>query len=58
MTQLLIWLLAFPLVAALCVAVYARTTQSANIGRLNRGYTIVYALGTVILLAMYFVRYV
>lgn len=45
---LLIWLLAYPVVAAACVWMYA-TETSADIGRLNAGYASVYALGTVLL---------
>lgn len=49
-----LWLLLWPAVAALCVAVHVRHTD-AKPGRLNAGYAAVYAIGTIILLTMHYV---
>jgi hypothetical protein len=54
MTHLLVWLLLFPLVSAVCTALYARTTK-ADLALMSRGYATVYVLGTLLLLTLYYV---
>jgi hypothetical protein len=54
MTHLLIWLLAFPLVAASCTYVYAAATD-ADLGRISAGYAMVYLIGTLLILALWYV---
>ena len=54
MTHLLIWLLAYPLVAAASTAIHAQATDT-DPGRHNAGHAVVYFTGTLIILGMYYV---
>jgi hypothetical protein len=47
-------MLLYPLVAAGSVAFYVRETD-ADVGRLNVGYTVAYAAGTITLLLIHYV---
>jgi hypothetical protein len=55
MTHLLIWLLAYPLVAAVCAWVYADAAESADLGQMNRAYAATYLIGFVTIIVMHYV---
>jgi|APHM01.1.fsa_nt_gi hypothetical protein len=55
MTHLLIWLLAYPLVAAVCAWIYADAAEGAKLGQMNVAYAATYLVGFVTIIVMTYV---